>query len=177
MARSLLKPDGVLIATIDEHEVHHLGVLLEQAVPTYRRPMVTIVMNSAGNTQNGFYRVEEHAFFCFPPGTGPVPITDDLLADEDKKPRSLWGTHIRSGGINDLPSKRPNLVYPIAIDADSGRLHQCGTSLEHRLAKGELGAMTRSTLDAWRPDPSETIDGHPVVWPFSVDGNVGTWRS
>ncbi len=177
LARSLLKPEGVLIVTIDEHEVHHLGVLLERVFPTCRRPMVTIVMNSAGNTQNGFYRVEEHAFFCFPPGTGPVPITDDLLADEDKKPRSLWGTHIRSGGINDRPSKRPNLVYPIAIDADSGRFHQCGASLEHRLAKGELGTMSRSTLDAWRPDPTETIDGRPVVWPFSVDGSIGTWRN
>jgi len=30
LARRLLKPDGVLIVMIDEHEVHHLGVLLEQ---------------------------------------------------------------------------------------------------------------------------------------------------
>src|SRR5690606_2607606 len=29
IARKLLKPDGVLIVTIDEHEVHHLGMLLE----------------------------------------------------------------------------------------------------------------------------------------------------
>jgi adenine-specific DNA-methyltransferase len=28
IARRLLKPDGVLIITIDEHEVHHLGMLL-----------------------------------------------------------------------------------------------------------------------------------------------------
>ena len=29
LAARLLKPDGVLIVTIDEHEVHHLGMLLE----------------------------------------------------------------------------------------------------------------------------------------------------
>jgi adenine-specific DNA-methyltransferase len=30
LAKRLLKPDtGVLIVTIDEHEVHHLGMLLE----------------------------------------------------------------------------------------------------------------------------------------------------
>lgn len=178
LAKELLKPDGVLIVTIDEHEVHHLGVLLEQTFPGYRRPMVTIVMNSAGNTQNGFYRVEEYAFFCFPPGVGPVQITDDLLADEGKKPRSLWGTHIRSGGINDLPSKRPNLVYPIAIEEATGRFVACGSSLEQRLTAGELpGIRSRAELDAWRPDPDETVDGHPVVWPFSVDGSIGTWRN
>ena len=30
IAKRLLKPDGVLIITIDEHEVHHLGMLLER---------------------------------------------------------------------------------------------------------------------------------------------------
>src|SRR5205807_1912373 len=33
LAKRLLKPDGVLVCTIDEHEVHHLGVLLEQLFP------------------------------------------------------------------------------------------------------------------------------------------------
>ena len=28
LAARLLKPDGVLVVTIDEHEVHHLGMLL-----------------------------------------------------------------------------------------------------------------------------------------------------
>jgi adenine-specific DNA-methyltransferase len=34
LAKRLLKPDGVLIITVDEHEVHHLGVLLEMLLPT-----------------------------------------------------------------------------------------------------------------------------------------------
>lgn len=177
LARRLLKEDGVLVVTIDEHEVHHLALLLEELFPSYRRTMVTIVMNSAGNTQSGFYRVEEHALFCFPPGRGPNLIPDDLLAPEDKKPRSLWGTHIRTGGINDKPSKRPNLVYPIAIDESAGRFVQCGTSLEERLASGELGDTERSALDDWHPDPDETIDGHHLLWPFSEDGSLGTWRN
>ena len=37
LARDLLKDDGVLIVTIDEHEVHHLGVLLEQVYRGYLR--------------------------------------------------------------------------------------------------------------------------------------------
>ena len=39
LAKPLLKPDGVLVVTIDEHEVHHLGVLLEQLFPDARRQL------------------------------------------------------------------------------------------------------------------------------------------
>jgi adenine-specific DNA-methyltransferase len=42
LAKRLLKPDGVLIVTIDENEVHHLGVLLEMLFPDALRQMVTI---------------------------------------------------------------------------------------------------------------------------------------
>ena len=33
LAKPLLKPDGVLVVTIDEHEMHHLGILLEELFP------------------------------------------------------------------------------------------------------------------------------------------------
>ena len=45
LAKQLLKPDGVFIVTIDEHEVHHLGNLLEEELREYSRQMVTIVIN------------------------------------------------------------------------------------------------------------------------------------
>ena len=103
--------------TIDEHEVHHLGILLNTLFPEARGQMVTIVNNAAGVSQGGFYRVEEYAFFCFIGNAMPVPIADDLLSDEtDEKVTPFWFSLIRYGGINALPSKRPGLVYPIAID-------------------------------------------------------------
>ena len=47
LAKRLLKPDtGVLIVTIDEHEVHHLGMLLEREFPEAYRQLVTIVILS-----------------------------------------------------------------------------------------------------------------------------------
>lgn len=72
LARRLLKPDGVLIVTIDEHEVHHLGMLLERLFPDYLRYMVTIVMNPKGRDKLNFAPVGEYAFFV-------VPNTDDDL--------------------------------------------------------------------------------------------------
>jgi adenine-specific DNA-methyltransferase len=59
LAKRLLKPNGVLIVTIDEHEVNHLGALLEEQLPEYARQMVTIVINEKGVAQGRLSRVEE----------------------------------------------------------------------------------------------------------------------
>lgn len=66
LARRLLKPDGVLIVTIDEHEVHHLGMLLEKVFPDYLRYTVTAVINPKGTYKLNFGRVDEQIFFVVP---------------------------------------------------------------------------------------------------------------
>ena len=48
LAKRLLKPDGVLIVTIDENEVYHLGVLLEALFPDAHRQMVISESSRAG---------------------------------------------------------------------------------------------------------------------------------
>lgn len=66
LARRLLKSDGVLICTIDEHEVNHLGMLLERVFPEYQHYMVTIVINPKGREKANFAPVDEYAFFVVP---------------------------------------------------------------------------------------------------------------
>lgn len=174
LARHLLKPDGVLVVMIDEHEVHHLGVLLEQLFPDTRRQMVTIVNNAAGVTQGGFSRVEEYALFCFLGDSRPTPVSDDLLSDEAKtKPTPIWFSLIRYGGINALPEKRPGLVYPIAVDPETNRIVDVGRTLTERVEAGEV----RGDLNQWRPDSTEDEDGHPLIWPFRRDGSLSTWQT
>ena len=80
LAKRLLKPDGVLIVTIDENEVHHLGMLLEQVFDNYFRHSVTIVINPKGTGKINFARTEEYAFFCVP-NTGNAIINGNCLAD------------------------------------------------------------------------------------------------
>jgi Adenine specific DNA methylase Mod len=68
IAKRILNPDtGVLIVTIDEHEVHHLRTLLEELFPEAYIQMVTIVINPKGVTQGRFSRVEEYAIFALCP--------------------------------------------------------------------------------------------------------------
>jgi adenine-specific DNA-methyltransferase len=172
LSRRLLKPDGVLVVTIDEHEVHHLGVLLEQIFPDARRQMVTIVNNGAGVTQGGFYRVEEYAFFCFMGNARPTPISDDLLSDEGKEAAPIWFSLIRYGGVDGAPSRRPGMVFPIAIDPKRNRIIAAGKTLRERADAGEI----TGNFDDWRPDPNERLNGMPVVWPYRGDGTLGRWQ-
>jgi adenine-specific DNA-methyltransferase len=66
LARRLLKRDGVLICTIDEHEVNHLGMLLEKVFPQHLHYMVTLVINPKGREKANFAPVDEFAFFVVP---------------------------------------------------------------------------------------------------------------
>jgi adenine-specific DNA-methyltransferase len=173
LAKKLLKPDGVLVVTIDEHEIHHLGCLLEQTFPNARSQMVTIVNNAAGVTQGGFYRVEEYAFFCFLGDAKPVPGNDDLLSDESKEDATpVWFSLIRYGGINALPSKRPGLVYPIAIDPKRNRIVAAGKTLKQRLEEKKVSG----DLDHWKPKPNERLNGLQVIWPYRANGSLSTWQ-
>jgi len=172
IAKRLLKPNGVLIITVDEHEVGHLSVLLEQTFRRARRQMITIVNNGAGVSQDRFGRVEEYAFFCFLGDANPVPGDDDLLSEFGVKSKSqYWFSLIRYGGINALPSKRANLVYPIGIDEKTLQITGVGRSLRARVDAGDIPAASND----WLPD-TETIDGHPVIWPFRGKGNLATWQ-
>lgn len=80
LAKRLLRSDGVLIVTIDENEVYHLGVLLEQIFDEYLRHSVTIVINPKGTGKINFGRTEEYALFCVPKTGSPV-ISGNHLAD------------------------------------------------------------------------------------------------
>ena len=66
LAKRLLKEDGVLICTIDEHEVNHLGMLLERIFRRSLHYMITIVINPKGREKANFAPVEEFALFVVP---------------------------------------------------------------------------------------------------------------
>ena len=147
--------------------------LLRQLLPGTRVQMVTIVMNAGGTPQGGFYRVEEYAFFCFLGESKPIPIDDDLLADEFKAPKiPVWRSFNRFGGIN-VTAASANLVYPVLVDErGQGSLAREGAS---RIA-GAPGAVS-GDLNAWRPDPNEKYDdGIVALWPYKGDGSMATWE-
>ena len=169
LARRLLKRNGVLIITIDENELHHLGVLLEEMFPQARRQLVSICINPSGASGEGLSRVEEYAYFCFL-GSEPVRVPDDMLTGKgdvengDDADGSLgepltWESLLRRGNAWYRP-QRKNLCYPILLNKEGTSIVRAGAPLE-----GED--------ESKRP---REIDGHPVAWPVRKDGRLGIWR-
>ncbi len=163
LAKKLLKPDtGVLICTIDEHEVHHLGILLAELFPEFLRQMVTIVINQKGVSQGRLSRVEEHAIFCFAHGVQVASSLDDGLSPDRRQekrfqtPRWEW---LQRGGNNANPTARSGLFYPIFINPETRRI----TSVGKPLPKGK------------QPEPH--LLGDPsIAWPIRRDGTYATWQ-
>lgn len=162
LAKILLKPDiGVLIVTIDEHEVHHLGMLLEKLFHDAYRQMVTIVINPKGVTQGRFSRVEEHALFCFMKGAMIRGVEDDLLTNgksqaRTKKPR--WKGLLRSG-TGARRTDRKGMFYPIIVDP---------------IKQTVVGTGEPLPFDE-QPDFDLKINGFPVAWPVRSNGSLGRW--
>ena len=160
LAKKLLNPDtGVLVVTIDEHEIFHLGMLLEENFPECYRQIVTIVINPKGVTQGRFSRVEEYALFCFKQGAFIRGVHDDLLTKDSiptKIPR--WKGLLRSG-TDSKRKDRESMFYPIAVDPVRRRVIKAGEPLP---------------LDQ-KPDFNLIIDGYPVAFPVRKDGSLGRW--
>jgi adenine-specific DNA-methyltransferase len=163
LAQELLNPTtGVLIVTIDEHELHHLGMLLEQLFPNMYRQMVTIVTTPGGVTQGRFSRVEEHALYCFNPEAFTALSQDDLLSTENGKKSTttadVWQSLIRRG-VGSERKDRPGMFFPIKIDSATRRI---------------LGAGNPLPLEK-SPDWGPAV-ARKVAWPVRSDGQLGRWR-
>ncbi|WP_098053435.1 site-specific DNA-methyltransferase [Kocuria marina] len=164
IAKELLNPDdSVLIVTIDEKEVHRLGLLLDQMLPEARTQMVSIVINHNGATRSReFSRTDEYAFFCFFGGAGPAGLTDPLFGESatKKTERVRWEWLMR-GGSNSRRVDRPNLFYPVFVNESLRTIEGVGDPIP---------------LEA---DPSDVPSppGLRAVWPIRASGEHANWRA
>lgn len=163
LAKRLLKPDtGVLTVTIDEHEVHHLGMLLEREYPEAHQQLVTIVINQKGVAQGRLSRAEEYALFCFNPAVTLAAHHDDLLSPdrgESKRfqtPRWEW---LLRGGTNSRREDRYGLFFPITVDPALRKIVAIGDPLP----------------PDQQPDLSN-LANRRTAWPLRTDGTLGNWR-
>lgn len=161
LAKRLLSPDSVLVVTVDENELHHLGILLETLFPTALRQLVTICINPSGASGEGLSRVEEYAIFVFLGASRPVRVQDNLLQEVLTDEGDLaWESLLRRGNVWYRP-KRKNLCYPVKIDFKTRQIVGVGQPFD-----GE-DESKRITM----------LDGYPVAWPVRKDGRLGIWRT
>jgi adenine-specific DNA-methyltransferase len=196
IAKRLLKPDGVLIVTIDENEVNALGLLLEKKdlFADYQRTMVTIVINPKGTARANFARVEEYAFFVVPELPGGEDVIAQLPGGLDQPESVPEDDELEPDDEDDADVED---VVVVDEDTPEGEQEQHYSVLYLR----RRGAESSSREDRWRQfyaiyvnektkevegigpllqldDPYEvTRDGDVLtVYPIDGEGNERVWR-
>jgi adenine-specific DNA-methyltransferase len=194
IARRLLKPDGVLIVTIDEHEVHHLGMLLEDIFRDYLQHMVTIVINPKGTGKLNFSRVDEYAIFCVPDlGASIISGEPTLAAAVDEE---SGDTDAENGDDLDEPAKAELLddtqEFPFpAAERDLWELRHArrrGGESSYRQQRWRqfyplwIDAKPRKVIRAGESLPLseqpffEPHDGLVPLWPIDAEDHHRCWR-
>lgn len=158
IAKKLLNPStGVLIVTIDEHEVHHLRCLLEEVFPDFYIQMITCVTNPTGATQGRFSRIEEYIIYCFAKNASVDSYSDPMIGENAVTNTVRWKSLLRSG-TSAQREDRKNMFYPVYVDTAKGVVVGAGEAL------------------SFEQEPLfDGVNGLQVAWPIRTDGSYGRW--
>jgi adenine-specific DNA-methyltransferase len=93
LAKKLLKKDGSIIIAIDDYEVHHLGLLLEEIFYNYEIDLIIIEHHPQGAGSNTVSRTHEYAFICTPKNIG-------FKGREERHEKNTWSLKRSGQGEN-----------------------------------------------------------------------------
>ena len=191
LAKELLDPDdSVLIATIDEKEVHRLALLLEQVFPAATIQMVTSVISAKGVVRGGqFSRVEEHVFFVTNGAARLEPSESNMLpayrvdeedsdADSDEENTTepvlepIEWLGLRRREPSSKRGTRPNQFYPIFIREGDGVIDSIGGPVDDSVDRTTVAAP-EGTITLWPTKP----DGSEMLWGLTPDILRRNWQA
>jgi adenine-specific DNA-methyltransferase len=120
LATRLLREDGVLIITIDEYEVLHLGLLLSEIFPNTEQQLATIVSNPGGSFGSNLSNVNEFAYFVVPKGKDlvrglPIRTSSNFFNQSQVDAEPILG-RLRKRGDGSLRKDRKNMFYAVYVD-------------------------------------------------------------
>lgn len=162
LAKRLLKPDGVLLVTIDEHEVHHLGMLLERVFPGAVVQMVSTLTNPATVARaEGFGRSDEYIFVVALGGARPqrVKLSREWVSAKGRTHTGniRWDL-LRRSGPGSARKDSPGCFYPIYVDPDGPQIAKIGRALPAGKSR------------------APSMKGYVPVLPIRQDGSLGRWQ-
>jgi len=164
LAKRLLKPNGVLIVTIDDNEVNHLGVLLEEIFAECQQHLITIVINPGGTFKINFARVHEYAYFVCPKDIPVIegrPMSSKSKSQQvtkDGKVFDIWKLR-RTGTESSFRHQRSKQFYAIYVDSETGEVKGVGDEIPKDAAYSK-----------------EKENGFISVYPIDGEGNERVWR-
>jgi adenine-specific DNA-methyltransferase len=168
LAKQLLNPENsVLLVTIDENEVHRLGLLIQQIFPAQYTQMITTVINPKGaSLGRDFARVEEYIIVVYCGSAGIQAEVRDML-DEQKNEGAdrtvKWSSLIR-GGAQGVRTDSPGAYFPVFIDRASLKIHSFGEPLAVGSPREGVSAP-RGTIPVWPPQHPSGVEGRWGIGP------------
>ena len=127
LLKELLAEDGVIFVSIDDNELHHLRMLMDEIFgeENFIACLPTVMNLKGNNDEFGFAGTHEYTFSWAKDKTlshiGEFVLEDEDLNgwQEDEYGYYKKGANLKSTGINAPRAKRPNLYYPILIGQDN----------------------------------------------------------
>ena len=126
LLRDLLTDDGVIFVSIDDHEQHHLRMMMDEVFGTDSFvACLAAVLNLKGSRDNRGFTTTHESVLVYEKNSGEatlreVPLQDDETDDwfEDEVGWYKKGASLKYSGENAPRERRPNLFYPIYVNED-----------------------------------------------------------
>ncbi|WP_368774772.1 site-specific DNA-methyltransferase [Bacillus aerius] len=155
LAKNLLAEDGVLIVAIDDYEVAHLAVLLEEIYSGYDCDIVIVNHHPQGAGGDNISRTHEYALFLTPKGMNL------LKGKKEEDVIEEWSLSRSGRDRRNFRRGRPNSFYAIHVDPETLEIKGVGPKLD-------------KDQDYPRED---TPEGYKRIYPISKkDGSERVWR-
>jgi adenine-specific DNA-methyltransferase len=130
LAKNLLKPDGIIIITIDDYEVFPLGMLMDEIFGENNRlASITVLNKKSGRTTDKFFATCHEYYLVYARNSAFAGIELFELSEEqkaeykfkDKISHYKWRDFLRTGGFS-TPEERHNSYYPIYFNEKTERI-------------------------------------------------------
>jgi len=120
LARNLLRDDGIIFISIDDHEVTNLSKLCDEIFGEENRlGIITVVSNLKGRSDDKFFATAHNYLLAYSRGgfvTRGIPLPDsywDDYPEEDINGQRFRLIGLRKRGSGARREDRPNMYYPI----------------------------------------------------------------
>ena len=126
LLRELLSDDGVIFVSIDDHEQHHLRMMMDEifGAETFIACLAAVLNLKGSRDNRGFTTTHESVLVYEKVARSAtlheVPLRDDDIDDwlQDDVGWYKKGANLKYSGENAPREKRPNLFYPIYVYED-----------------------------------------------------------
>jgi len=127
LAKNLLKDNGAIIVTIDDYEIHSLGLLMDEIFGENNRMSILLIeSNPRGRTSNAFFATSHEYYLFYGKNASKCKIENQPLSEKQaalfkyKDKISYYRLlPLRKSGAASRRNDRPKQFYPIYVNENN----------------------------------------------------------